>query len=140
VRVVLDTNTVVSGFLWDNAPRALIDAAIDERVQIFTCAELIEDLADVLPRQRFAQRLAEKQLSIPALMERYSALAEIVEPAMLSGPVSPDADDDVVLATALAAHAEIIVSRDKHLRNLKHFHRIPILNATDALQQIIAAG
>jgi predicted nucleic acid-binding protein len=74
------------------------------------------------------------------LIERYSVLAEIIEPAILSSPVSPAPDDDVVLATALAAHAELIVSRDKHLRNLKHFHRIPILNATGALQRIIAQG
>jgi predicted nucleic acid-binding protein len=65
-------------------------------------------------------------------------LAEIVEPAGLSGQISPDADDDFVLATALAARAELIVSRDKHLRNLKHFHRIPILDATDALRWIAA--
>ena len=32
MRVVLDTNTVVSGFLWDSQPRALIDAAVDERI------------------------------------------------------------------------------------------------------------
>ena len=140
MRVVLDTNTVVSGFLWGEAPRALIDAAMDERIELFTCAALIEELAGILPRQKFAQRLAEKQLSIPALIERYSALAEIVEPASLSGPVSPDPDDDVVLATALAAHAELIVSRDKHLRNLKHFHRIPILNAADALHYIEQQG
>jgi predicted nucleic acid-binding protein len=63
-------------------------------------------------------------------------LAEIIEPATLSGPVSVEPDDDLVLATALAAEAELIVSRDKHLRNLKYFHRIPILNATDALHRI----
>ncbi len=126
MRVVLDTNTVVSGFLWENEPRAIVDAAIDGRIELFTCAALIEELAGVLPRQKFAKRLAEKQLSIPA----------IVEPAILSGPVSPDLDDDLVLATALAANAELIVSRDKHLRNLKHFHRIPILNATDAFARI----
>ena len=136
MRVVLDTNTVVSGFLWGEAPRALIEAAVEERIELFTCAALIEELAGILPRQKFAQRLAQKQLSIPALIERYSALAEIVEPATLSGPVSPDPDDDVVLATALAAHAELIVSRDKHLHNLKHFHRMPILNAADALHYI----
>ena len=132
MRVVLDTNTVVSGFLWDSQPRALIDAAVDERIELFTCATLIDELAGILPRRQFAQRLAQKQLSIPALIERYSALVNIIEPAILSGPVSPDPDDDVVLATALAAHAELIVSRDKHLRNLKHFHRIPILSATGA--------
>ena len=140
MRVVLDTNTVVSGFLWDGPPRALIGAAIDERIEIFTSAVLIEELAGILPRQRFARRLAEKQLSIPVLIERYSVLAQIVQPATLSGPVSPDPDDDVVLAIALAAQAELIVSRDKHLRNLKHFHRIPILNAADALRRIGASA
>ena len=136
MRVVLDTNTVVSGFLWGNQPRALIEAAIDERIELFTCAGLIEELAGILPRQKFSRRLTEKQLSIPALIARYSALAEIIEPAILAGAVSPDPDDDLVLATAIAANAELIVSRDKHLRNLKHFHRIPILNATDALHRI----
>ncbi len=127
---------MVSGFLWGEAPRALIEAAMNERIELFTCAALIEELAGILPRRKFARRLAEKQLSIPALIERYSALAEIIEPATLSGPVSPDPDDDVVLAAALAAQAGLIVSRDKHLRNLKHFHRIPILNATDAMHYI----
>ena len=136
MRVVLDTNTVVSGFLWGNEPRAIIDAAIDRRIELFTCAALIEGLAGMLPRQKFSKRLAEKQLSSPAIVERYRVLADSVEPAILSGPVSPDPDDDIVLATALAANAVLIVSRDKHLRNLKHFHRIPILNATDALHSI----
>jgi len=138
VRVVLDTNTVVSGLLWDNQPRAIIDAAIEQRIRLFTCTGLIEELAGILPREKFTRRLAEKQLSIPLLIERYSALADIIEPAILSGPVSPDPDDDLALATALAAQADLIVSRDKHLRNLKYFHRIPILNATDALDRINA--
>jgi len=119
VRVVLDTNTVVSGLLWDNQPRAIIDAAIEQRIRLFTCTGLIEELAGILPREKFTRRLAEKQLSIPLLIERYSALADIIEPAILSGPVSPDPDDDLALATALAAQADLIVSRDKHLRNLK---------------------
>ena len=54
MRVVLDTNTVVSGFLWGEAPRALIEAAVEERIELFTCAALIEELAGILPRQKFA--------------------------------------------------------------------------------------
>ena len=100
---------------------------------------MIEELARVLPRRQFSRQLIEHQLSIPAIIERYSALARVVEPATLSGPVFPDPDDDVVLATALAARAELIVSRDKHLCNLKHFHRIPILSAMDALHIIADA-
>jgi putative PIN family toxin of toxin-antitoxin system len=136
VRVVLDTNTVVSGFLWGNEPRALIDAAVEGRIELFTSEVLIAEIEDVLPRARFAARLAEKQLAIPALIERYRVLANIVAPAVLSGPVSKDPDDDLVLATALAASADLIVSRDKHLRNLKYFHRIPIVDAAEAMRRI----
>ena len=136
MRVVLDTNTVVSGFLWGNEPRALIDAAVEGRIELFTSEVLIAEIEDVLPRARFAARLAEKQLAIPALIERYRVLANIVAPAVLSGPVSKDPDDDLVLATALAASADLIVSRDKHLRNLKYFHRIPIVDAAEAMRRI----
>lgn len=136
MNVVLDTNTVVSGILWDKQPRAIIDAAIDQRVTIFTSAALIEELAGILPRQKFARRLAEKQLSIPALIERYSALANIIEPAILANPVSPDPDDDHVLACALAAHADWIVSGDRHLLNLKHYQGMRIIDAAEAVRSL----
>jgi putative PIN family toxin of toxin-antitoxin system len=71
---VLDTNTVVSGFLWENEPRLIIDAAIDGRIELFTCVALIDELAGVLPRQKFAKRLSKRQLSIPAIVERYRIL------------------------------------------------------------------
>jgi putative PIN family toxin of toxin-antitoxin system len=114
----------------------LIDAAIEGRITLFTSEALIAELEDVLPRPKLSKRLAEKQLSIPALLERYRVLADIVEPAILSASVSKDPDDDRVLATALAAQAELIVSGDSDLLNLKHYQRIPILNATDALALI----
>ena len=100
---------------------------------------LIEELAGILPRQKFAKRLAEKQLSIPALIERYRVLADIVEPATMSGAASRDPDDDIVLATALAARAELIVSGDANLLNIKLFHRIPIVPAAEALRRIAPA-
>ncbi|OGT80513.1 MAG: putative toxin-antitoxin system toxin component, PIN family [Gammaproteobacteria bacterium RIFCSPLOWO2_02_FULL_61_13] len=137
MRVVLDTDSVVSGFLWENEPRSIIEAAIEGRILLATSAGLIDKLAGILPRQKFARRWEQKQLSIPALIERYRVLADVVEPALLSGPVSKDPDDDLVLATALPASADLIVSRDKHLRNLKHFHRIPIMDAADALARIM---
>ena len=45
-------------------------------------------------------------------------------------------DDDHVLACALAARAEIVVSRDPHLLNLKHYQDIPILDPAQALLRI----
>ena len=50
--------------------------------------------------------------------------------------VAPDPDDDTVLACALAAQADLIVSGDAHLLNLKTYHRIPIIAAAAALTRL----
>jgi predicted nucleic acid-binding protein len=71
-------------------------------------------------------------------MQDYTRLAEIVEPAPLSAPVSRDPDDDVVLATALAARAALIVSGDQDLLVLGSFSDIRIFNAADALRALSA--
>jgi predicted nucleic acid-binding protein len=46
--------------------------------------------------------------------------------------VAGDPDDDQVLACALAAQADLVVSGDNRLRNLKSFQRIPIVSAAQA--------
>jgi len=52
VRVVLDTNVVVSGLLWHNTPRRLLDAVRAGRLSAFTSAPLLAELADVLTSAR----------------------------------------------------------------------------------------
>jgi predicted nucleic acid-binding protein len=69
-------------------------------------------------------------------VQDYERLAEIVEPQPLPVPICRDPDDDHVLACALAAQAEIIVSRDNDLLILHPFQDIPILAAADALQRV----
>lgn len=59
-------------------------------------------------------------------------------PAEIGNVVLTDPDDDLVLAAALGADAELIVSGDPHLLNLKHFQRIPIVEPDEALQRIPA--
>lgn len=136
MRLVLDTNTVVSGFLWERAERALIDAAIEERIELVTSQPLLDELAGVLARSKFSDRLAAQNLTIQALIERYSLVAEVVVPAEISPVMVADPPDDLVLATALAGRVDFIVSGDKRLRNLKSFHGIAIVNATVAIARI----
>jgi putative PIN family toxin of toxin-antitoxin system len=42
MRLVLDTNIVLSGLLWDGPPARLIDAALSQEVELFTSKPLIE--------------------------------------------------------------------------------------------------
>lgn len=70
-------------------------------------------------------------------MERYAALARTVRPASIAPTILADPDDDVVLATAKAARARLIVSGDRHLLSLSAgFEGIDILSVAAALASI----
>lgn len=58
MRVVIDTNTTVSGLLWHGAPRAVLDMARAERLRLYTSPQLLLELGDVLHRPKFAARIA----------------------------------------------------------------------------------
>jgi putative PIN family toxin of toxin-antitoxin system len=134
-RLVLDTNVALSAVLGQSAPRRLIELATEGEIALFSSAELLAELGEVLGREHILRRFERKHRSAPGALALYEALVESVLPASIQ-PTSPDPDDDAVLACALAAGADAIVSGDKDLRNLKSFHRIPILSPAGALAAI----
>jgi len=93
---------------------------------------LLAELAEVIGRKKFAQRLQAAGLSPAALVKDYSRLCVSVEPESLPQPVCRDPDDDLVLATALTAQAFLTVSGDLDLLDLGAFGDIRIINAADA--------
>lgn len=140
VRIVADTNTVLSGLLWQGSgpPRQIIDLARAGAITLHTSLVLLAELAEVIGRGKFVQRIQNAGLSATALVEDYQHLAVLVEPVPLPTPISCDPDDDQVLAVALAARATLIVSGDKDLLTLITFRGMPIVTASAALARITA--
>jgi uncharacterized protein len=138
MRIVADTNTVLSGLLWQGPPRRLMDLARQRVFTPCTSSILLAELAEVIARDKFAQRVFAAGLSAAQLVQDYTRLAQIVEPQPLPAPASRDPDDDHVLACALAAQANLIVSGDRDLLDLHEYQGIPILTTTAALQRLEA--
>lgn len=136
MRIVADTNTVISGLLWHGAPRQVLDAAREGRVTLFTSAILLAELQDVLQRSKFADRLERARVKYRDLVNGFAALATLVKPAEMSPTILADIEDDAVLACALAAQAEVIVSGDNDLIRFNKFRDIPILKATELLNKL----
>ena len=136
MRSVLDTNTVVSGLLWDGTPSLLQDAARGGKVELYTSPALLTELARVLSRRKFLASLEHIGASVDELIEGYAELAQLVRPAPITPTVLRDPDDDHVLACALAAAADFIVSGDRDLLELKAYQGIPILTAVEALARL----
>ena len=129
MRLVLDTNTAVSGLLWGGPPGRLIDAAVAGQVQLFTSLPLLAELRSVLSRPKFSVRITERATHADALFEGYAVLTKLVVPMDVGRVVMADPDDDHVLGAAIAAGAEYIVSGDTHLLALTAFLAIPIVTA-----------
>jgi putative PIN family toxin of toxin-antitoxin system len=136
VRAVADTNTVVSGMLWQRAPHALLLAARIGTIALCTSDALLAELSEVLQRAKFAKRVAASGMTAEALVERYALLAKRIAPAEINPVVLADPDDDALIACAIAARADLIVSGDKRVRNLKHHQHIQIVSAAQALALI----
>jgi len=140
VRTVADTNAVASGLIWQGPPRQIINAARAGRITLHTSITLLAELAEIIGRGKFIRPILRAGLSAAALVEDYQRLAVLVEPAVLTAPVSRDPDDDHVLAAALGAEAQLIVSGDKDLLVLGTFNSIPILPAAQALGHTAASA
>lgn len=131
MRIVLDTNIIVSGVLsTTGASRALLDAARHAGLELVISPILLAELEEVLGRVMSEGAAAEIRSAI-------EELASLVAPTEVPAVVR-DADDDHVLAAVVAGGPTHIVTRDKHLLSLAIYAGITILEPAVALSVIRA--
>lgn len=141
MRLVLDTNLLVSGVITAGLPRRLVDGAKAGEFELCTSEILLTELLDVLSRDKFAQRLVQAGLTPQAIVDDLRRLAVVVAPTEVPRVVSDDPDDDHVIAAAVCGRADLVVSGDKRdLLSLGDFQGIPIVSAREAVERLEARG
>lgn len=136
MRAVIDTNVLIAGLLWRSSPHALLAHVRGGTLGLVSSPALLAELADVLGRSKFDAVLKRSKISREHLLAEIRQLAEVIDPPPLPQPVCRDPDDDEVLALALAARAELIVSGDADLLILQQFEGVPIVSPAQALLRI----
>ena len=134
-RLVLDTNVVASAMLWSGIPHRFLQAARERRIALFTSTTLLTELTDILGRRKFEKKISTSTLTIDQIIDRYAALAAVVRPVSVPR-IAADPDDDVVIGTALAAQADLIVSGDADLLTIQSYEGIRIVKASTAIELI----
>lgn len=136
-RFVLDTNVVLSGLLWRGPPYSLLTHIAQQAgLQLFSSPALLDELADVLGRPSMTRRLGQIDRAAHEVLSNYVQAVVVLEVVPLPQPVCRDPDDDAVLALALQAQADVIVSGDQDLLVLGSFEGISILTARQALERM----
>ena len=135
MRVVLDTNVIVSAWEFYGVERALFDAAIDGRYELVVPEVVVRELRDVMLR-KFAWSNEQVEADVAGLVN----LGELVStPTRLNVIDGQDADNRI-LACAVEHGADYLVTGDrKHLLPLGEFEGVRILRAPDFLAVLDAA-
>src|SRR5271168_3954955 len=136
MRVVLDTNVVVSALIWGGKPMVLLEAAAEGNLRLFTSAALLAELREVLARPHLAAKLEQQSSSVDRALTHYTGLANSVTPDATPRVVPTDADDDHVIAAAVTARADFIVTGDSDLLTLGTHRGIAILTPAAALTRL----
>jgi putative PIN family toxin of toxin-antitoxin system len=118
----------------------LIEAAAAGSIEIVASPALLAELQEVLSREHLSSRLARHRSTVEQAIALYAELVIGVSPLETPRVVPGDADDDHVVAVAVAGGAAYVVSGDRHLLGLGSHRGIHMLSVTDAIERIEVAG
>ncbi len=122
MRVVADTNVLISALMFGGLPGRFLDLALRREFALVTSKALLDELDEKL-RGKFAVS-EHDALAIRAKLESNAALAN---PDFQLNAVPDDPDDNRVLECAVASKADWIVSGDRHLLRIANYERIAIV-------------
>lgn len=122
-RIILDSNILISAYVFGGKPEAVLNLIISEKVQGITSGVLISEFLDIL-RKKFGVSQAE----ILEIEEEIKNTFKIVFPSTTIHIVR-DEDDNRVLEAAVEGECDCIITGDKDLLDLKKYKNIKILTA-----------
>jgi len=132
VRVVVDTNLLVSALLFGGVPGRVVSLWKSGRIQPLASQAMIDEVLRVLAYPKFS--LAPKEIEL-LLYEEILPWFEIVDVATGSPFIEDDPSDDIFLWCAMDGKADRIISGDEHLLQLQDFP-VPILTPRQFLELV----
>ncbi|MGN0205279.1 MAG: putative toxin-antitoxin system toxin component, PIN family [Coprococcus sp.] len=133
MKIVVDTNVLISGVFFGGFPRKILSAIVGSRFTACATTEIVDEYEEII-----REMIDRKQGHINRnLLTPLIKAMEIIEP-VTHVKLSRDPDDDKFLGCAKDAHALYIVSGDKDLLVLEQFENIQIVTAKEFCEIYLA--
>lgn len=133
MRIVIDTNVLISGVFFGGYPRKILSSIVSQNITACASAEIINEYEEIVQEMiDRKQGHIEKSILSPLI-----AVMEIIEP-ITRIEICLDPDDNKFLECAKDSHALYIVSGDKDLLVIKEYETIQILTAKDFYEQYLS--
>lgn len=124
---VFDTNVLIAAIITEGICSRLLRRARTGELSLVSCPFIITEVRRILAR-KFRLSYEEVAAAIEPIRE---AMSEIIEHEAEIDRICRDQDDDHVLACALAAKADYLVTGDADLLDIKSFRRVRIVTPRD---------
>ena len=137
LRAVVDTNLFISGlFGKDTPPAELQDLWVHREFELVTSLEILREISRVLQYPRIRARFKPREENIRRFFKLIFRKAIITKDLYSTDRITDDPSDNIFLACAMEAKADYIISGDKHLREIKHFHGIKIIDVKAFVERV----
>jgi uncharacterized protein len=133
MRVVLDTNVWLSGLLWGGVPDQILQLVEQGEVTAIGSEEILDELLRTLQRPKLQKRLNQLAINADAVMLAVRQVMTIIRIEPLDVPELRDPKDVIIIASAVAGDAELIITGDQDLLILQEWAGIRILSPRDFL-------
>jgi putative PIN family toxin of toxin-antitoxin system len=137
LKAVIDTSVMVSvAFPKGELAGELRDMIADGAFMLVTSKEIMAELYRVLHYPRILKQFNASKDDIDEFIGMIMEHALLAKGRYSLHKIKEDSTDDMFLACAMEAKADFIVSRDPHLRNLKQFHGIKIIDVKEFVERV----
>ncbi|NJL90488.1 MAG: putative toxin-antitoxin system toxin component, PIN family [Coleofasciculaceae cyanobacterium SM2_1_6] len=127
MKIVVDTNIFVSSWLWGGIPARLFKFARNHQIIICASEPILAELENTFSKPKLQRKLNSLGFTTDSLMSGTRELVEIYSISPLDLSELRDPKDNIVLATAIAAQTEVIVTGDLDLLILQEYQAIAIV-------------
>jgi putative PIN family toxin of toxin-antitoxin system len=135
LKVVLDTNVLISAILFGGKPRQILEKAIRGEIRLCLSEPILEELKGVLQRSKFDY----SPEMIQFILMELTGIADFVNPSETINVVLEDPEDNRILECAVEAKANYIITGDFHLLKLRWYRNIEIVNSVAFLEKLSSA-
>ncbi len=123
IKVVLGTNVLISVILFGGPPREVLSLVITGKIKNYISKHILDEISDVLKRPKFGFDITK----LTAIIREIEALSELVELKEEIDIITVDRDDDYILACAITAEVDYLITGDNDLLNLNEYQGIKII-------------
>ena len=135
MRLVLDTNIIVSAFFWEGNEAELLRRIEEGKAIIYTTREILKEIEDVIKRQKFEDIIRKTNTTADEIMQKMISLSHIVVPTN-KVHICRDKKDNKFLECAESAEADYIISGDKDLLALIKYKNCFIIKSKVILEKL----